>query len=413
MAAGVVIVNLTGAAEWPVLPARRLLMRLDRPVASDAETVTAFRDGQVVLRSARRVEGFTESIKDVGYQGVEPGDLVVHSMDAFAGAIGVSESRGKMSPVVHIYRSRSPMDLRFVAYYLRHLAASGYILALAKGIRERSTSFDPATLADVCIPVPPLDVQRQIADFLDGQLALVDQLINARERQAKLVEEALVSELDSLLWRGKEPMPLKHLVRSITSGPRGWGDLVNPDGARPFLRITNLPKVGIAPDMVDVARVTPPDSAEARRAAVAAGDVLMGITASVGEVALVEEGLTGSAFSQHVARIRPTQRSDSEWLAWALQSRRVREELTTSAYGGTKVGLGLAEVANVGVPSTSPEERQSVVVEARSLFSQMSTAKRALENSARLFAELRRSLVTEAVTGAVDVAEGSRVAATS
>ena len=50
-------------------------------------------------RSKRRTEGFTNSLKEIGYQGVEKGDLVIHSMDAFAGAIGISQDNGKCSPV--------------------------------------------------------------------------------------------------------------------------------------------------------------------------------------------------------------------------------------------------------------------------------------------------------------------------
>ncbi|MCX9076370.1 MAG: hypothetical protein OIN84_00190, partial [Candidatus Methanoperedens sp.] len=56
------------------------------------ETVTCFRDGVVTLRKNRRLEGFTESLKEIGYQGVRKGDLVIHAMDAFAGAVGVSDS---------------------------------------------------------------------------------------------------------------------------------------------------------------------------------------------------------------------------------------------------------------------------------------------------------------------------------
>lgn len=36
--------------------------------------------------------------KEVGYQHVRADDLVLHSMDAFAGAIGVSESDGNAPP---------------------------------------------------------------------------------------------------------------------------------------------------------------------------------------------------------------------------------------------------------------------------------------------------------------------------
>jgi type I restriction enzyme S subunit len=180
---------------------------MDRSYDDSAGTVTAFRDGEVVLRSERRTDGFTESIQDSGYQGVEVGDLVVHSMDGFAGAIGVSRSAGKMSPVVHIYTAGPDVDLRFVQYYLRHLAATGYVESLAKGIRERSTSFDPATLADIPIPIPPIEEQRRIADFLDEQVNRIDQIVAAHVVQRPLIEDAFSSIVVELTTVGPEDRP--------------------------------------------------------------------------------------------------------------------------------------------------------------------------------------------------------------
>ena len=86
-------------AHWGELPLKRLF-RLEKrePLIGD-DIVTAFRDGQVTLRKNRREEGFTNAIKEIGYQRIKRGDLVISAMDAFAGAIGVSDSDGKSSPV--------------------------------------------------------------------------------------------------------------------------------------------------------------------------------------------------------------------------------------------------------------------------------------------------------------------------
>ena len=80
-------------AHWNILRGKNILMLLERPVQEGDDIITCFRDGEVTLRKNRREEGFTVSMKEIGYQGVEPGDLVVHGMDGFAGAIGVSDSR--------------------------------------------------------------------------------------------------------------------------------------------------------------------------------------------------------------------------------------------------------------------------------------------------------------------------------
>ncbi|WP_267779915.1 restriction endonuclease subunit S, partial [Vibrio cholerae] len=84
---------------WEVRRAKYIFKKENRPVSLEDDVVTCFRDGQVTLRTNRRTEGFTFATKEHGYQGIRKGDLVIHAMDAFAGAIGVSDSDGKSSPV--------------------------------------------------------------------------------------------------------------------------------------------------------------------------------------------------------------------------------------------------------------------------------------------------------------------------
>lgn len=87
---------------WDIIRGKYLLKYLQKPVKEDDGVITCFRDGEVTLRSNRREDGFTMSDKEIGYQGIDAGDLVVHGMDGFAGAIGISDSRGKASPVLNV-----------------------------------------------------------------------------------------------------------------------------------------------------------------------------------------------------------------------------------------------------------------------------------------------------------------------
>ena len=80
---------------WETKRAKYILENVNRAPRDEDEVITAFRDGEVTLRKNRRETGYTFAEKEVGYQHIEPGDLVVHTMDAFAGAVGVSDSAGK------------------------------------------------------------------------------------------------------------------------------------------------------------------------------------------------------------------------------------------------------------------------------------------------------------------------------
>jgi len=174
-------------ADWHISKAQFVLDYQKRDVQEDDEIVTAFRDGQVTLRGNRRTDGFTMAEKEIGYQHICEGDLVVHSMDGGFGAIGVSDSCGKASPVVHAYTS-SLCDLRFVAYQLRAAVKAGWIAALAKGIRVRSTQFDRPALASLNIAYPTVGTQQRIADYLDRETAEIDAAVADLDKYVELLE---------------------------------------------------------------------------------------------------------------------------------------------------------------------------------------------------------------------------------
>lgn len=91
---------------WTKKKGKYILRYMSKPVKQDDGVITCFRDGEVTLRSNRREDGFTMADKEIGYQGVDVGDLVVHGMDGFAGAIGISDSRGKASPVLNVLNTK-------------------------------------------------------------------------------------------------------------------------------------------------------------------------------------------------------------------------------------------------------------------------------------------------------------------
>ena len=121
---------------WNIQRGKNILKILERPVKDDDGIITCFRDGEVTLRSNRREDGFTMSDKEIGYQGIDVGDLVVHGMDGFAGAIGISDSRGKATPVLNVMDSSQ--NKRYLMYFLRALAYKDVFMSLSTGIRVRS-----------------------------------------------------------------------------------------------------------------------------------------------------------------------------------------------------------------------------------------------------------------------------------
>lgn len=212
-------------SSWEVLKAKYLFNEEKRAVRPEDEIVTCFRDGQVTLRKNRRVEGFTNSMKEIGYQGVRKGDLVIHNMDAFAGAIGVSDSDGKATPVYACCTpKRENINQYYYCYLLRYLARNGFILSLAKGIRERSTDFRFNDFKELFLPVPSRAEQDAIVSYLDTVTSKIDAAIAQQQKMIELLNERKQIIINNAVTKGLDPnVKMKDSgVEWIGEIPEGW-----------------------------------------------------------------------------------------------------------------------------------------------------------------------------------------------
>lgn len=196
----------TGFTPVKTRPLKRLLVKLRRPVLEGSGVVTAFRDGEVTLRSNRREEGFTFSEAETGYQGVAAGDLVFHGLDGFAGAVGISDSDGQSTPVYHVCRLRDDEDnLRFIAYLLRYLGHSGFLATQAPSVRQRAVDFrNWQTFGQIPLSLPDPEEQQRIvteldknaAEFLNTKTTIEKAIELLQERRSALITAAITGQIE-------------------------------------------------------------------------------------------------------------------------------------------------------------------------------------------------------------------------
>ena len=195
---------------WKIQKAQFIFEEQNRHVRDVDGIVTVFRDGQVCLRSRRRETGFTMAILEHGYQGIRKGDLVLHSMDAFAGAIGVSEDDGRSTPeyvVIKPFNNR--MNCEYYAKILRLMAKRNYIIILCPSVRERAPRFRFSKFKQVLLPVPPNEEQDEIIDYISSLISKYDvlslrsehQIELLKERRTALISAAVTGKIDVRDWK--------------------------------------------------------------------------------------------------------------------------------------------------------------------------------------------------------------------
>ena len=167
-------------------------------------------------------------------------------------------------------------------------------------------------------------------------------------------------------WLGEVPehwgiIEARREIAFLTSGSRGWAEYYSDEGPI-FLRIGNLTRDAIRIDLEDIQRVNPPAGAEGDRTEVNEGDVLFSITAYLGSVAVVSQGLERAYVSQHVCLARLKRYSlKPEWLAYSVLSASGKAYLQSESYGGTKVQLSLDDIKSFPLSLPPVEEQRSLI----------------------------------------------------
>jgi type I restriction enzyme S subunit len=194
--------SLADANGMPSVPLRRLLAKRSRPTMATSEVITAFRDGQVTTRSVRRSEGYTLTGSDEPQgQGVQVGDIIIHGLDGFAGAIGESEADGNCSPVYHVCTPLDGGNSSFYGRLLRVLAVNDYLGLFAISTRERAVDLrNWDLLGRIPVPQIDLDIQHKIGSLVTSVRPLRQEagrfIERLTERRQVLVTAAVTGQID-------------------------------------------------------------------------------------------------------------------------------------------------------------------------------------------------------------------------
>lgn len=207
---------------WRINKGKYFISLLNKPARETDEIITCFRDGEVTLCSNRREDGFTVSLTETGYQGIDVGDLIVHGMDGFAGAIGISDSRGKATPVLNVLNTTECK--KYIMYLMRSMAYCGLFLSLSTGIRVRTCDTNWKKLREIDYLLPDLLEQQNIANFLDAKCAEIDALAADIQTQIDTLEQYKRSVITEAITKGLNPdvEMACHQISWIEQMPAHW-----------------------------------------------------------------------------------------------------------------------------------------------------------------------------------------------
>ena len=149
-------------------------------------------------------------------------------------------------------------------------------------------------------------------------------------------------------------------AQTVTSGSRDWAQYYSESGDK-FIRMTNLVRDGIYLDLSDLKFVQlPKDSNEGKRTSLKFGDILISITAELGKLGWIPEGLGTAYINQHTALVRMKDSVDSKFIAYSLSTEKYNNKLNSLNDSGAKAGLNLGTIRNFEL-IVPPKEEQTKI----------------------------------------------------
>ncbi len=340
---------------------------------------------------------------------IRAGDVVV--VEGGQGGFGRAAYVGQDLPgwgfqnSINRLRPIGDLDGRFIAFYLIALRASGFIRAYSNVVSMPHLTAEK--LARIPIPLPPLEVQRAIADYLDGETAHIDTLIVEQQRLIEMLRERRASVIGSALtptelWDRRK---VKHIGQTNLGKMLDAGRAVRDgDRVRPYVRAADVRADGSV-NLVDL-NAMPFSDAEMEFFDLRAGDVLLiEGGATVGRPGFVFDLVPDVAFQKTVNRLRVGEQTDARFVYWSML-RLYETAYYANHFGAVSfVHLTGEKLREIELLLPPLDEQRAIATHLDDQTAKIDSLIAETDRFIELSRERRSALITAAVTGQIDVRE--------
>lgn len=227
---------------WPTRRLKHFFVVSRVTGRADATVLSLYRDHGIVPKDSRDDNHNVTSLDTSKYKYVEVGDFVINKMKGWQGSMALSGYEGIVSPAYHVFKiTTSNLVPSYAHYLLRCQSYADEWRRLSTGLRIGQWDLHVEDFLNASIPVPPIDEQQRIADYLDDKCAEIDRAIEAAEKSIEEYESyrrSLVT-YGTACKRTSKRVRLRNLCSRIFDGPFG-SHLKNTDYIDEGIRVVRL-----------------------------------------------------------------------------------------------------------------------------------------------------------------------------
>lgn len=344
------------------------------------------------------------------YQLVEPGDFVLNNQQAWRGSVGVSSYRGIVSPAYIVMTPIMDNNPRFMNYMLRETACTAQFVLASKGVGSIQRILSPIKLKSSIMVLPPRAEQDQIVRYLDWQVSKINRLIAAKRKEIERIQEHLDKSIeimfDEIASSSNDSIPLGRHITSIESGTSVNSIMGTADNDSIGVLSTSC-VYGNNFDLSQNKRVAPSDygrvSCPVKKNTLIISR--MNAPSLVGACGFSEKDDTRVYLPDRLWQVRFDNTLMPEYAWRYLSTKRIKSWFATIATGtsSSMKNITKPQLKSIQIPFPSLEKQAETVRRIKTLCDKCNAACHVFEESIMHLIDLRTRLISDVVTGQVDV----------
>lgn len=220
-------------AHWRKAKSKRLFNEVSIKNHPNEELLSATQNMGVVPRSKLNTRVVMPSGNLETFKLVQPGDFVI-SLRSFQGGLEYSNYRGIVSPAYNILEEKTNQNKMFYKYLFKCHDFIGELQKNVTGIRQ-GKNIDVNDFKEIILPIPPIEEQDQIATYLESQLTRINKFIQTKKKLISALKELKRAIINKAVTKG-----IKSNVKMKSSDIVWLGDIPENWDCHKFSRVAKV-----------------------------------------------------------------------------------------------------------------------------------------------------------------------------
>lgn len=368
--------------------------------------------------TGRKVEGEISNSEGLASSFVV-GDVLFGKLRPYLAKVHLAQQDGLISSEALVIRSKDELDAEFLKYYMLSRDFINIVDSSTYGSKMPRASWD--FIGNLPVLLPDVEEQKVIARFLDFKTAQIDALISKKkelldklaEKRTALISHAVTKGLDpsvamkdsEVAWLGDIPRHWEaKRLKFVISEPLKYGaneaaELTDPELPR-YIRITDVNDDGSLRD--ETFRSLPEEIAGGYL--LSDGDILLARSgATVGKSFIYKPSWGVAAYAGYLIRARMSEAVNADFAYLFLQSSCYWQWLSSVFIQATIQNVSAEKYANLVIPVPPVKEQLSIVTHLLTQLKRIDAQRERANLAVERLIEYRSALITNAVTGKIDV----------